>query len=164
MNAFAYLRRPVWDGIMVKNSFILILSILFIYASPLPPLAGSPVFATQPPLDVELMDTPNDKGESITLIFETTREDTFEIEYEIWRSAEEENSFQIVGKILSSDEEFIDTGMKDGVDQFYFLKGTGENDTLISAVFGPVVSKGQWFNSKQTNVLLAVIISFLFIF
>jgi hypothetical protein len=140
---------------MLKNSFILILSILFIYASP--------VLATHPPLDVELMDTPNDKGESITLIFETTREDTFEIEYELWRSSEEENSFQIVGKILSSDEKFIDTGMKDGVDQFYFLKGTGENDTLISAVFGPVVSKGQWFNANRANVLFAVVISFLFI-
>ncbi|MCK4427109.1 MAG: hypothetical protein KAW16_01345 [candidate division Zixibacteria bacterium] len=164
MNAFAYLRRAFWDGMMVKNPFILILSILFIYASPLPPLAGYPIFAAQPPVDVKVMDTPNDKGESITLIFEATREDTFEIEYELWRSSEEENSFQIVGKILFSDKKFIDTGMKDGVDQFYFLKGTGENDTLISAVFGPVVSKGQWFNSKQTNVLLAVIISFLFIF
>ena len=140
---------------MPKNSFILILSIFLIYASPL--------FATPPPLDVKVIDTPNDKGESITLIFETTRVDTFEIEYEIWRSSEEENSFRLVGKILSSDEKFIDTGMKDGVDQFYFLKGTGENDTLISAVFGPVVSKGQWFDTRQINVLLAVIISFLFI-
>ena len=155
----------------LKKNFILIFAIFLIYASPLPPLAGSSIFATQPPLDVELMDTPNDKGESITLTFERThpdgcppgQEDTFEIEYEIWRSSEEENSFQLVGKILSSDEKFIDTGMKDGVDQFYFIKGTGENDTLISAVFGPVVSKGQWFNTKQTNVLFAVVISFLFI-
>ena len=148
----------------LKKNFILIFAIFLIYASPLPPLAGSPIFATQPPLDVKLMDAPNDKGESITLIFERTPEDTLEIEYEIWRSSEEENSFQLVGKILSSDEKFIDTGTKDGVDQFYFIKGTGENDTLISAVFGPVVSKGQWFNTKQTNVLFAVALSFLFIF
>lgn len=114
------------------------------------------------------MDTPNDKGESITLTFERTRpseqKDTFEIEYEIWRSAEQENSFQLVGKIVSSDSIFIDSKVKDGVDYFYFIKGAGENDTLISKVFGPVISKGQWFNPKRSNVFFAVVLSFLFIF
>jgi hypothetical protein len=150
---------------ILKNYLIVLSLILLIYASP--------IFAAKPPLDVTVMDTPNDKGESITLIFEKTSKDTFQmvrlgspssIEYEIWRSAEEENSFQVVGKILSSDSIFIDSKVKDGVNYFYFIKGTGENDTLISKVFGPVVSKGQWFNPKQTNVLLAVVISFLFIF
>jgi hypothetical protein len=148
---------------MPKNFFILILLILFLCVSPLPPLAGSLILAAHPPLDVKIMDTPNDKGESITLIFEKTQEDTSGIEYEIWRSAEEESSFQLVGKILCSDEKFIDSEVKDGINYFYFIKGTGDNDTLISAVFGPVVSKGQWLNTNQTNVLVAVIISFLFI-
>jgi len=176
-------------GMMLRNFFILILSILLICVSPLVPLVGSPIFAAKPPLDVKVIDTPNDKGKSITLIFEKTSKDTFQmvrlcspssIEYEIWRSAEEENSFQVVGKILSSDTQFIDSKVKDGVKYFYFIKGTGENDTLISKVFGPVVSKKQWadtprqglvqahpsgwFNPKQTNVLIAVVLSFLFIF
>jgi hypothetical protein len=155
----------VFREMILKNYLIVLSLILLIYASP--------IFAAKPPLDVTVMDTPNDKGESITLIFEKTSKDTFQmvrlgspssIEYEIWRSAEEENSFQVVGKILSSDSIFIDSKVKDGVNYFYFIKGTGENDTLISKVFGPVVSKGQWFNPKQTNVLLAVVISFLFIF
>jgi hypothetical protein len=129
-------------------------------------------FAAQLPFDVKLMDTPNDGGQSITLILEKTEKETSGMipfgspsptEYEIWRSSEKENGFQLVGRISSSDEKFIDTGMKDGVEQFYFLKGTGENDTLISPIFGPVVSKGQWFNTKQTNVLVSVLISFLFI-
>ncbi len=149
---------------MRKDSFILILLALLGFAPPL--------LATQPPLDVILLDTPNDKGESITLIFERTQRDSLEmvrlgspssIEYEIWRSSEEENSFQLVGKILSSDQKFTDSEVKDGVSYSYFIKGTGENDTLISPVFGPVVSKGQWFNTKQTNVLVSVLICFLFI-
>ena len=53
--------------------------------------------------------------------------------------------------------------MRDGVNYSYFIKGTEENDTLISPVFGPVVSKGQWFNTRQANVLISVMISFLFI-
>ena len=143
---------------------IIVLSVLLIGALP--------VFASRPPFDVRLVDTPNDKGQSITLIFQETEEDTLEmvrlgspssIEYEIWRSAEEENSFRLVGRIHSSDEKFIDSEVKDGVNYSYFIKGTGENDTLISPVFGPVVSKGQWFNTKQANVLVSVVISFLFI-
>jgi hypothetical protein len=150
---------------MPKNPFILTLLVLLVLTPSL--------FATQPPFDVKPVDTPNDKGGSITLIFERTRVDTFEmvrlrspssIEYEIWRSAEDENSFELAGKILSSDEKFIDTGVRDGVEYFYFIKGTGDNDTLISAVFGPEVSKAQWFNTERTNVLLAVVIAFLFIF
>jgi hypothetical protein len=154
---------------MAKNSFILILSILILYASPL--------FATPPPFDVKILDTPNDKEESITLIFGRTHKDNFEVEYEIWRSAEGENSFQVVGKISSSDTQFVDSKVQDGVNYFYFIMGTEKNDTLISAVVGPVVSKGQpadaptssgpdalgWFNPKRTNVLFSVVISFLFI-
>jgi hypothetical protein len=160
---------------MLKNSFIFLSSILLIYASFLLPGAGSPIFAAKPPLNVKVMDTPNDKGESITLTFERIQpprqEDTLAIEYEIWRSAEEENSFQMVGKIFSSDTIFIDSKVKNGVNYYYFIKGTGENDTLISRVFGPVVSKGEWidvlpsgwFNPKRTNVLVAMVICFSFI-
>jgi hypothetical protein len=152
---------------MLKKFFIASLSVLVIYASP--------AFAAKPPLNVKVMDTPNDKGESITLTFEriqpSGQEDTLAIEYEIWRSAEEENSFQMIGRIFSSDTIFIDSKIKDGVNYYYFIKGTGENDTLISKVFGPVVSKGEgadvlpsgWFNPKQTNVLIAMVICFSFI-
>jgi hypothetical protein len=109
---------------MRKDSLILVLLVLLVFAPAL--------FAAQPPFDVKLLDTPNDKGESITLIFETTEKDALEmvrlgsrssVEYEIWRSAEEENSFQLVGKILSSEERFIDSEVKDGVNYSYFIKG-----------------------------------------
>jgi hypothetical protein len=120
---------------MLKNSFIFLSSILLIYASPLLPLAGSPIFAAKPPIDVKAIDTPNDKGESITLTFKkihpSGQKDTFEMEYEIWRSAEQENSFQLVGEILSSDTQFIDSKVKDGVNYFYFIKGTVENEPNI---------------------------------
>jgi hypothetical protein len=163
-----------WE-MMLKNIYIFLSVIFLIYASFLLPGAGSPIFAAKPPLNVKVMDTPNDKGESITLTFERIQpprqEDTLAIEYEIWRSAEEENSFQMVGKIFSSDTIFIDSKVKNGVNYYYFIKGTGENDTLISRVFGPVVSKGEWinilpsgwFNPKRTNVLVAMVICFSFI-
>ena len=128
------------------------------------------VFA-QLPVKIKAVDSSNDKGGSITLTFEGMPKESTKAEYEIWRSAEEDASFQLIGKISSTDKQFIDHQAKDGVRYFYFLKGTKANDNLFSAVSGPVVSKGQWadvhpsgwFHTRRINVLFGVIISFLFI-
>jgi hypothetical protein len=140
---------------MAKSKFfILLFTFSFSLAS---------IVSAQLPVKLKAVDTPNDKGESITLTLEGLSEDTTLTEYEIWRSSEQANSFQLIGRILNKDKEFIDTDVKDGVEYFYFLKGTKENDTLFSAVIGPAVSLGQWFYPKRANVLLGVAVSFLFI-
>ncbi len=126
-------------------------------------LLTSTVSAAGLPVKLKAKDTPNDKGGSITLTFEGLPQDATEVEYEILRSAEEENSFQLVGMVSSKDTKLIDTNVKDGVKYFYLLQVTKEDDVLFSAVFGPVVSKGQWFHTQRINVLLGVIICFLFI-
>jgi len=126
-------------------------------------LLTSTVFAAGLPVKLKAVDTPNDKGGSITLTFEGLPEDTTEVEFEILRSALEESSFQLVGKVSSKDTKFIDTSVKDGVEYLYLLKRSQEDDVLFSAVFGPVVSRGQWFNTQRINVFLGLVICFLFI-
>ena len=126
-------------------------------------LLTSTVFAAGLPVKIKAVDTPNDKGGSITLTFEGLPEDTTEVEFEILRSALEESSFQLVGKVSSKDTKFIDTSVKDGVEYLYLLKRSQEDDVLFSAVFGPVVSRGQWFNTQRINVFLGLVICFLFI-
>jgi len=129
------------------------------------------IVSAQLPVKIKAVDTSNDKGGSITLTFEGMPKESTQAEYEIWRSAEEDASFQLAGKISSTDKQFIDRQVKEGVKYFYFLKGTKTNDTLFSAVSGPVVSKGHhanthpsgWFYPQRVNVLFGVIISFLFI-
>lgn len=123
----------------------------------------STVSAAGLPVKLRAVDTPNDKGGSITLNFEGIPQDTAEAEYEILRSAVEDNSFQPVGKVSAKDTEFIDNSVKDGVEYLYLLKGTKEDDVLFSGVFGPVVSRGQWFNTQRINVLLGLVICVLFI-
>jgi len=123
----------------------------------------STVSAAGLPVKLRAVDTPNDKGGSITLNFEGIPQDTAEAEYEILRSAVEDNSFQLVGKVSAKDTEFIDNSVKDGVEYLYLLKGTKEDDVLFSGVFGPVVSRGQWFNTQRINVLLGLVICVLFI-
>jgi hypothetical protein len=126
-------------------------------------LLTSTVFAAGLPVKIKAVDTPNDKGGSITLTFEGLPDDSIEVEFEILRSALEESSFQLVGKVSSKDTKFIDTSVKDGVEYLYLLKRSQEDDVLFSAVFGPVVSRGQWFNTQRINVFLGLVICFLFI-
>ncbi len=126
-------------------------------------LLTSTISAAGLPVKLKAKDTPNDKGGSITIIFESLPQDTTEVEYEILRSAEKENSFQLVGRVSSKDTKFVDTNVKDRVKYHYLLQVVKEDDVLFSAVSGPVVSRGQWFHTQRINVLLGVIISFLFI-
>jgi hypothetical protein len=127
-------------------------------------LLSSVVSAGGLPVKIGASDTPNDKGGSITLTFEGLREDTTGFEYEILRSAEKENTFQTVGKVTTGKTTFVDNEVEDGVEYFYLLQKSSGDSVAFSAVTGPVVSKGQWFNKQRLNVLLGVFICFLFIF
>ncbi len=114
-------------------------------------------------VEIKAVDTPNDKGGSITLTFAGLSQDSIRASYQILRSAAEENSFEVIGSISSSDTSFVDTEVADGVEYFYLLEVTQGDSVLFSAVSGPVVSRGQWFNTRRTNVLLGVLICFLII-
>jgi len=140
---------------MLKSKFATFW-LVFLFLTSIVSAAGLPV-------RLKAIDTPNDKGGSITVTFEGLAQDTAEAEYEILRSAVEDNSFQLVGKVSAKDTEFTDNSVKDGVEYLYLLKGTKEDDVLFSGVFGPVVSRGQWFNTQRINVLLGLVICFLFI-
>ena len=126
-------------------------------------LLSSTVYAAGLPVKLNAVDTPNDKGESITLTIESLPQEASEVEYELLRSAAEDNSFQVVEGWSAKDTVFVDDNVENGVEYLYLLKGTKEDKVLFSAVVGPVVSKGQWFNTERTNVLLGVLICCLFI-
>ncbi len=123
----------------------------------------STVSAARLPIKIQAMDTPNDRGGSITLTVEGLLGDTAGIDYRILRSAAEENSFQPVAKVSSTDTVLVDTEVEDGVEYFYLLQANRQDEVSFSAVAGPVTSKGQWFNAQRTNVLLGVLVCFVFI-
>lgn len=126
-------------------------------------LLGSIVSTAGLPVKLKAIDTPNDKGESITLTIDGLPHDTPEVEYELLRSAVGDNSFQVVENWSAKDAVFIDDSVEDGVEYLYLLKGTKEDEVLFSAVVGPVISRGQWFNTERTNVLLGVVVCCAFI-
>jgi hypothetical protein len=114
-------------------------------------------------IKIQALDTPEDMGGSITLRFEGLASDSLEIEYQILRSAAEENAFLQIGTISSSDTIFVDTDVKDGVEYLYLLQANVSQSVIFSAVAGPVSSKGKWFNSNRINVLFGVLVCFLVI-
>jgi hypothetical protein len=126
-------------------------------------LLSSMVSAAGLPVKLTAVDTPNDKGESITLTVDGLPRGSSEVQYELLRSAVEDNSFQVVESWSARDTIFIDDSVKDGVEYLYLLKGTANDDVLFSAVVGPVISRGQWFNTERINVLLGIVICCLFI-
>ena len=117
----------------------------------------------EPEIKIKGVDTPNDKGASITLTFAGLSQDSTGASYQILRSGAEENSFEVIGSVSSSDTSFVDTEVADGVEYFYLLEVTQGDSVLFSAVSDPVVSRGQWFNTRRTNVLFGVLICFLII-
>jgi len=124
---------------------------------------SSTLLATGLPVEFKAVDTPDDKGGSITIIFQSFPEETTEVEYQLLRSAEDEDRFKPLGRISPTDTIFIDSSVKDGVRYFYLVKGTRGEEVFFSAVYGPVVSRGQWFHTGRINVLFGVVISSLFI-
>jgi hypothetical protein len=115
------------------------------------------------PVRLNAVDTPNDKGRSITITVQGLSQDSLEVEYELLRSAVDDNSFQVVEGWSAEDTVFIDESVKDGVEYLYLLKGAKEDSVTFSAVVGPVISRGQWFNPERANVLLGVVVCCLFI-
>jgi hypothetical protein len=126
-------------------------------------LLSSTVYAAGLPGKLKAVDTPNDRGESITLTILGLPHDTCEVDYELLRSAVQDNSFQAVEGWSAKDTVFVDDNVENGVEYLYLLQGTTGEEVLFSAVVGPVVSRGQWFNPERTNVLLGVVVCCLFI-
>jgi hypothetical protein len=126
-------------------------------------LLNAAVGAAGLPVDLKAVDTPNDKGRSITLTIEGLPHDTSGVGYELLRSAVQDNSFQVVEGWSAKDTVFVDDDVENGVEYLYLLQGTTGDEVLFSPVVGPVISRGQWFNPERTNVLLGVVISCLFI-
>jgi hypothetical protein len=134
--------------------FLLPFSIFLFFSSPA---------QTQNQVTLQAKDTPNDKGESITLTIEGLSGDTTIGEYEIWRATEQDENFQLVTKVSPKQTNYVDTDVKDGIKYLYLLKYRRGNEVLVSPVVGPVISQGQWFHTQRVNVLIGALVSFLII-
>lgn len=122
------------------------------------------------PADVEArslraIDTPNDRGESVSLSWEPaaleTKNPAAVFGYVLERGESGEGPFREVGQAVIGMKEFADTdSVRDGVAYFYRVR-TVRSDRTVSGgaeVVGPVSSSGQLFDKRKTVTCVATIL------
>ncbi len=114
----------------------------------------------QPPPQLAVEDTPDDPGESLSLRWavspdEATRP-TEVLGYRIERSIVPEGPFEEVSRVPAGTTEYIDNSVLDGTAYHYRLRTIGAGTAgPPTDPFGPVLSRGQWFDRRKTVTLIA---------
>ncbi len=138
-------------------------------AAPAPAIAPTPA----PPTDLTAKDTPNDQGQSIDLAWKPSPDEANPaitmMGYEIDRATSPDGPFKKVGQVPAGSTNFTDSNsdetpdslkIRDGTGYFYRVsaEGSGAGPWMPSAVVGPAISKGQWFDTRKAGVLLLTVI------
>ena len=117
----------------------------------------------EPPTRVEVNDTPNDRGASLTLTWELSPSDdpadpTF-TGYDFQRATSPDGPFTTIDHSPRRNTEAIDAqGVRDDVPYYYRLLARRGEESACSTVVGPGISKAQWFHTGRINTLVAVLI------
>jgi hypothetical protein len=111
------------------------------------------------------MDTPNDRGESITLSWEPAaieaKDPTAVFGYVFERGETSGGGFREVGRAPAGTREFADTdSLRDGKAYFYRVRTERKGGVLTAgtALVGPVTSAGQFFDRRKTVTCIATIL------
>ncbi|HDR00069.1 MAG TPA: hypothetical protein ENN51_07295 [candidate division WOR-3 bacterium] len=110
------------------------------------------------PDEVRAVDTPNDDGGSITVMWTLSADDAALSAYEVVRVAEDGDE-EVVAVLPAGVSRCVDEGMPDGR-AFRYRVNAVLGDTLraTSALSEPAVSRAQWFNTRRVNVLVALLL------
>ncbi len=124
----------------------------------LPPRSTLLVLA--PPTGVTASDTPNDEGNSITIIWELSEDDDKISQYEILRSFPGTGSFEPLNRVPAGRKEYVDEdALIRGNSYYYMIKAMDDQGNVAySRIFGPVKPVAQWFNWDYKFVGVAVVI------
>ncbi len=119
-------------------------------------------------ISLEGMDTPNDKGESITLKWEFKDKSLLDkaTAIEIFRKGSEDSEAIRVKELAIRSVKLADSEkLKNKTDYFYYmvLKDLKGNVLFKSESFGPFQAYPQWFNFKKTSTLIYSVLAIFFI-
>ena len=124
----------------------------------------APVTALAPPVNVQVVDFANDRGNQIDVSWEESADvETGRVDYyRIFRSTHPDTGFVGVGFVGFTQTTYTDAGMDNGIDYYYQVaSGEGprdDNRIASSQTVGPVSSRPQWINTDRINCLIAVVI------
>lgn len=110
-----------------------------------------------PPTSVKVIDTPNDRGNSISISWELPADDSLVSHYEIFRSIDnvEYKSVGLTGRGINR---FEDKSVENNISYWYKISGLSPIGDMDSETVGPVISRAQWFHKGRVNALVLIII------
>ena len=114
------------------------------------------------PTNVGAFDTPNDRGRSITITWEKSKDDGAGANdvkgYEILRATEADGEYEFIGSSASGAQKFTDNNVTDGKEYFYKINVTDGINYSLSFPSLPAISKAQWFNLSRLNIFVFVVV------
>ncbi len=108
-------------------------------------------------IDVNVYDTPNDDGSSITVSWTS---DTAYQFFKILRGKYPEGEFEKIGETQASKTTYVDTQVQSGVEYFYKIVAKGTREEVLSGTVGPAKAVAQIFNTGRTNIAVCIVILF----
>ncbi len=160
-------RRRSVDVSRFRTSPGLFLSIMLIPLALLLLLPGAvPAQTITPPGSVEGVDSPSDRGESISISWTLSSEDTgvggLVEGYQILRADKADGPFESIGQASPGAMRYDDPSVENGVDYYFQVATVASGELYHSATSGPVVARPQWINTRQWNVFLLLILLLIF--
>jgi hypothetical protein len=114
-----------------------------------------------PPVDVQAVDTPNDRGGSLSITWNASPDESAPgvTGYVVYRSAHPDTGYTAAGRVSPPSHSYRDSGLRDRTPYYYrvALAASGGRQSM-SAASAPAASSPQWFNADRTNVLVAAVI------
>ncbi|MGB2979980.1 MAG: fibronectin type III domain-containing protein, partial [Candidatus Zixiibacteriota bacterium] len=115
-----------------------------------------------PPADLQVNDTPDDGGGSLTLTWKLSPDDTEEMGdiegYEIFRASRRDTSLKLISMVGDNTTSFTDVGLERGQEYSYALRAKrgDSNSLLIYSDFAQ--PKINWFRSYRLNMLVLLLV------
>uniref|UniRef100_A0A7C4GBC3 DUF6754 domain-containing protein n=1 Tax=candidate division WOR-3 bacterium TaxID=2052148 RepID=A0A7C4GBC3_UNCW3 len=114
--------------------------------------------ALSPPVGLKAFDTPNDKGRSITLTWQTGETGTAEA-WLVERTGPDGEA-AIIAAVPGGETGYIDEETRDRTAYTYRVAAVAGADTVWGETCGAVASRPQLFNLARLNILIAMVIFF----
>ena len=128
-------------------------------------LGSSIGFSQQPapPTNVNAFDTPNDNGASVTITWNKSADDGVGaktvIGYNVLRKSPDAE-FEVITEspLKAGATRYVDQGAKGGPAYTYIVRAiTASGSTVDSVATAPVKAVGNWYHTKKTTLLVAIL-------
>jgi len=119
-----------------------------------------------PPGSVSAVDSPSDRGESITVTWDLAPQDTgtggLVDGYQILRADTADGPFESIGQASPGAVRYDDSSVENDMSYYYQVASVAGGEFFVSAPVGPVAAKPQWINTQQWNVFLLLLLLLIF--